>query len=327
MSELLLLALGYTISRPGPDDAAAVLALIVASDISELGEAQGYGLEELEADWNGLELERDAWVALAPDGSMAGYGYVGHRRHVRMDIEAHVHPSHLGRGIGVSLIRLTEERAREHVPLAPGGARVVVNNWINARNTAARALLERAGYAPARYFWRMETELGEVPAPDWPAGLAVRAGMIGEDLRPYYETVEEAWSGQWGHVPLSFAEWVTRRTERSFDPALWFLATEGDEPAGVALCSEAEGIGWVETLAVRPAWRRRGLGLALLRHVFGDLRGRGLRRVGLGVDAANPTGATRLYERAGMRLAQQYATYSKELRPGVELAEVDEVSQ
>jgi hypothetical protein len=44
----------------------------------------------------------------------------------------------------------------------------------------------------------------------------------------------------------------------------------------------------------------------------------------LGVDAENPTGATRLYERAGMHIGQQYATYGKELRPGVELADQDE---
>jgi mycothiol synthase len=261
---------------------------------------------------------------VAPDGTLAGYGYVGQRRHVRMDVEVYVHPAHLGRGIGASLIRLTEGRAREHVPLAPAGARVVLNNWINARNADARALLEREGYAPARYFWQMETELGDQPPPDWPAGLAVRGGTSGEDLRPYYETVQEAWAGQWGHVPTSFAEWVQRRTEGSFDPALWFMATEGDKSVGVALCSVSDGIGWVDTLAVRPAWRRRGLGLALLRHAFGEMRRRGLGRVGLGVDAANPTGATRLYERAGMCVAHQYATYSKELRPGVELSELDE---
>ena len=43
-----------------------------------------------------------------------------------------------------------------------------------------------------------------------------------------------------------------------------------------------------------------GVGEALLRRAFYDLHARGLRRVGLGVDAESPTGATRLYERAGM---------------------------
>jgi mycothiol synthase len=44
----------------------------------------------------------------------------------------------------------------------------------------------------------------------------------------------------------------------------------------------------------------------------------------LGVDADNPTGATRLYERAGMHIGQQYATYSKELRAGIELHDGEE---
>jgi hypothetical protein len=41
---------------------------------------------------------------------------------------------------------------------------------------------------------------------------------------------------------------------------------------------------------------------------------------GLGVDSQNLTGATRLYERAGMHVALQHDTYEKELRPGVELS-------
>jgi ribosomal protein S18 acetylase RimI-like enzyme len=43
------------------------------------------------------------------------------------------------------------------------------------------------------------------------------------------------------------------------------------------------------------------LGEALLRAVFGELYSRGLRRVGLGVDAENETGALSLYKRVGLR--------------------------
>ena len=42
---------------------------------------------------------------------------------------------------------------------------------------------------------------------------------------------------------------------------------------------------------------------------------RGERRVGLGVDAESPTGATRVYERAGMRTLWQALVWEKELRP------------
>ena len=40
---------------------------------------------------------------------------------------------------------------------------------------------------------------------------------------------------------------------------------------------------------------------------------RGKRRVGLTVDSQNATGATRLYEHAGMHIALQLDTYEKKL--------------
>jgi mycothiol synthase len=60
--------------------------------------------------------------------------------------------------------------------------------------------------------------------------------------------------------------------------------------------------------------------VALLQHSFRELYARGQKKVGLGVDAASLTGATRLYERAGMHVARQYDTYEKELRPGRDLS-------
>jgi GNAT superfamily N-acetyltransferase len=321
----VVLAAGYSIRHPHIADAEAVQALMAASDIAEFGEADGYSLDELRDDWKRLDLERDAWVAVAPDGTLAGYGYVWPRRHVRIDVEGYVHPEHFGCGIGTSLIRLSEARAREHVPQAPPEARVVINNWINALNADARALLEREGYAPIRYFWRMEANLDERPAsPAWPAGITLREAAPDQNLRSFYDTEEEAMVDHWGHVHTPFEEWVERRTGSTFDPALWFLAMDGKEPAGATLCSVSNDIGWVDSLVVRRPWRRRGLGLALLQHAFDAFSRRGLRRARLGVDAASPTGATRLYERAGMHAAQEHATYSKELRPGVELFELEE---
>jgi ribosomal protein S18 acetylase RimI-like enzyme len=72
---------------------------------------------------------------------------------------------------------------------------------------------------------------------------------------------------------------------------------------------------------LRP-WRRRGLGLALLRHSFQEFFRRGRRKVGLGVDASSLTGATRLYEKAGMRSDEHHksARFEKELRPGIDLS-------
>ena len=72
-------------------------------------------------------------------------------------------------------------------------------------------------------------------------------------------------------------------------------------------------MGWVQSLSVRRPWRRAGLGRALLLNAFRQFHERGERRIGLGVDAESPTGATRLYERAGMKVAEELAIYRKDL--------------
>lgn len=85
--------------------------------------------------------------------------------------------------------------------------------------------------------------------------------------------------------------WRTRSSHRSGDPT-W---------------------GWVGTLGVRRPWRRRGLGLALLQHAFGEFRRRGMSRAGLDVDAENTTGAVALYEHAGMHVERRRDTFEKAL--------------
>ncbi|NJL95600.1 MAG: hypothetical protein HC915_18660 [Anaerolineae bacterium] len=64
------------------------------------------------------------------------------------------------------------------------------------------------------------------------------------------------------------------------------------------------------------------MGLALLQHTFRHFWQAGQPNVGLHVDGLSLTGATRLYERAGMRIEKEYTRFEKELRPGEELARV-----
>lgn len=108
-------------------------------------------------------------------------------------------------------------------------------------------------------------------------------------------------------TPGSFAAFYLGSAH--FDPSLWLLARDGDEVAGFALAfPQAAGdptLGWIESFGVRRRWRRRGLGSALLHLTFRALLERGLRRVGLGVDAKNETGAVDLYRRAGMRTVRR----------------------
>lgn len=60
--------------------------------------------------------------------------------------------------------------------------------------------------------------------------------------------------------------------------------------------------------------------MALLQRTFREFYLRGIYKVALDVDSQNLTGATRLYQRAGMHITRRYNTYEKEIRPGVELS-------
>ena len=79
-------------------------------------------------------------------------------------------------------------------------------------------------------------------------------------------------------------------------------------------------MGWVEILGVRKPWRRKGLGQALLQHAFGAYYERGMRKVGLGVDSQNLSGATRLYRKVGMHVHRRHVMYEIELRSGAEIS-------
>jgi ribosomal protein S18 acetylase RimI-like enzyme len=143
----------------------------------------------------------------------------------------------------------------------------------------------------------------------FPAGLDVR-GYAGEDADAVRSAIDESFGEDPFHHPVSEAAFRDFYLgSRGFDPALWLLAWDDAELAGFALAYAERvgepGLGWVGTLGVRGPWRRRGLGEALLRAAFRELYGRGLRRVGLGVDAENVTGALPLYERVGMRATRR----------------------
>jgi ribosomal protein S18 acetylase RimI-like enzyme len=199
--------------------------------------------------------------------------------------------------------------------------RVTLNSWASSNNEVAQQRLERAGYAAIRGHWRMEIDMEAAPTePEWPAGITVRTFQPGMD-RQIFEMVDTAFQDHWGHIPGTFEEWRHWTIEReTFDPTLWFLAFEGNQIAGGSLCTTFMDMGWVDTLGILRPWRRKGLGMALLLHSFGEFYRRGRRKVGLGVDSQNLTGATRLYERAGMHVARQYISFQKELRAGKELS-------
>ncbi len=283
--------------------------------------------EDLENAWKneGFNLERDAFLIETNDGHVVGYEEFFHAKDQYHDLDAdgYVHPEFRGLGIGTTLLHTVEARAREEMKLAEPDLRVFIRSTIGNKDEQGHAVLKTEGYFPIRYHWRMEIKLQEAPIPvTWPDGVELRPFIKDEHAITVLQAQNEAFRDHWGSHDITFEEFArTLLNTTKFDPTLWAVAWDGEEVAGFSINRFRMGIGWIGTLGVRRPWRKKGLGLALLQHSFGEFYKRGMTTIGLGVDASNPTGATRLYQRAGMHVASEFATYEKELRPGRSLDE------
>jgi mycothiol synthase len=313
---------GFTIRQATPTDVHGIVEMIRATEFAEAGEAE-YTQEDLLEDWGrpGFEPARDAFVAVAgKESRIVGYEEVYNRSdHTRLDGDGYVHPDFVNHGIGTALLRAIQVRAQEHAAIAGPGSPVLLRNGLYGSDWRARELHENEGFCAVRYIWRMRIEMASPPPqPVWPAGVELRGFPENGDVLPVFAALEDAFRDHWGFTPWNFDGWVHRNVNSDgFDPGLWFLAyaqgAGGEEIAGGAHCRMRQETGWVSQLGVRQPWRKNGLGLALLLASFGEFYQRGVHTVDLGVDAENPTGATRLYRRAGMQVAHEYVIYEKDV--------------
>jgi ribosomal protein S18 acetylase RimI-like enzyme len=282
----------------------------------------------------GFALETDMRLALDPDSVVAGLAFIlaDGKPYTQIGCSAVVHPQYEDDALLWDwLTSWSLRRAAELVPLAALGLRVAATCAALPEDWAHCAALERAGLTPVRVESHMRIDLNS-PAPiaQWPDGISVRIADLDADVDVIVATYLEAMRDHWGYVERPRAEvlgsFVSEIESRCgpMDPTLCFLAIAGAEIVGVSLC--IDGLpddptgGYVYELCIRPAWRKRGIALALLHHAFAEFCRRGRTAVELDVDSESLTGALRLYERAGMRAVQQSVTYEKELRPGIDLA-------
>ena len=253
-----------------------------------------FTLEAYRNEWSDprIDLAADTRLAQTPDGKIVGCVEVWNSApYVRSWIWGLVHPELRGQGIGTTLMEWAEGRGRLALERAPAGTRVYLSAACLSHDQPAVDLLSDRGFRPVRHSLTMERDLAAPPpAPAWPAGITVRTMRPGEELA-VYRAADESFRDHWGHIDLPEEEGFENFKHRALedpahDPSLWFLAVDGAEIAGVALCDPQRGaetdLGWVSTLGVRRPWRKQGVALALLYHAFGALRARGKRRVGLG---------------------------------------------
>jgi mycothiol synthase len=284
-----------------------VAAAIVHAEEEKVRGQSDWGSAEMSDFWRHVDLDGGTWIVETTGGVPAAFAASVYRGD-GTDCWAAVHPDFEGRGISAALLARVEDRAREK------GA-TTLKAGMFAENAAAMVLLERLGFREARHYYHMRADFDRPPEPpDWPAGITPSTFQP-EDARQFHAAIGEVFAEEWGFHALPFEEWNRTRLESpDTDTSLWFVARDGDQIAGVVRGDPKRyGGGWIGALGVRKPWRKRGLGLALLRHAFAEFYRRGESHVGLGVDAENPTGATRLYEKAGMRVLTEDIVFQKAL--------------
>jgi GNAT superfamily N-acetyltransferase len=259
------------------DDLGAVSAL--------LGTAAAY----VRSDWKvpSFDLRRDAWIA--EDGGRAvGYAAVtaGERlAHVAADP-----------GVADALLAAAVARARER-----GFGRLRIGG--------ESGLVRRPPFELETETLAMQRPLSEpIPVPEWPPGIAVRTfePADGAAVHRLLDDAYRAWDSR--YVPIAHDDWLRWMTgDIDFDPTVWWLAERDGDLVGCALHWRS---GWLKDLAARSSERGRGLGAALVLTGLAEFARRGTERVGLKVDAANPTAAVSLYERLGFAVERWETTWA-----------------
>jgi mycothiol synthase len=283
------------------EDADAVAALFVET----FGDARRMNGDEIREWLRNEALQAENLRVLIDEGAVVGYGDIWIAEGT-MDVDA------AAPGRWSDIFDWAEGRARDEGLLR-------VRSFF-AEGHELEGIVAARGYRAVRASYTMEISFGdEPPTAATPIdGIAIRSYHHPDDEQQTYEAQEESFADHWGHTAQTLETWREFSIKQAnFDPSLWFLGCDGDEVVALSLNflerSGDPGYGWVGTVGVRRAWRRRGVAEALLRHSFRALHEHGQRHVRLSVDAESSTGATRLYERVGMRVIRRSNTWQLDL--------------
>jgi mycothiol synthase len=219
-------------------------------------------------------------------------------------------------------LKWSEEHAQTRYP-GPEGAPRYLQMFTPSTARYKSQLAEEHGYTVARYFYLMlYPSLENLPRLELPDDVELRPAQP-EHYRAIWEAITEAFRDHWGHAAQTEQDFERWAHNPHLDPALCRVAwdTKSNEVAGASINTifpkenEQNGFkrGWIDVLGVRRPWRKRGVASALIADSLKALRDRGMTEGVLGVDAENPTGALRLYEKIGFKMIKKSMAYRKKL--------------
>lgn len=309
----------------GEDDLPGLVALMNASEVFD-GFDGGMSVDELrdEITYPGFDPARDLAIWESADRTLiatANIWFPPTGDTVDAFVGLYIDPTCRDGVIEGELLAWAERRTREI------GREKGLPARLRARTRADRpeqgALLERFGFAPARYFLRMARSLAEpIPAPQFPAGFMLRPLSGADEVPAWVELFNLSFIDHWNHHELTVEErlhWLTT-SDYQAEQDLIAVAPDGTlaafcvcmiHPEQNAQTGRSEG--WINLLGTRRGYRQIGLGRAMLLAGLHQLKADGMTTALLGVDADSPTGATRLYESVGFSTVKTMVAYLKEL--------------
>ena len=239
--------------------------------------------------WDGSRIVGDATIDLERRASVS------------------IHPAGRRQGIGTALRQWTETRARE---LGSG----LVRQTIYDGNESAVEHLARAGYTARDTSLIMRIDIsGPTALATLPAGIELRPMYTGQEEHAVYELVDGALAEVSGRALKPFEDFAAATFARpDFAPDDLLVTADAENLSGAAHLTRFGNELWIGYLAVARAYRRRGLGRALLQAAFASAYERGLTSCGLTTEASRPA-AIALYRGAGMRVDRTYTQYALDL--------------
>lgn len=317
--------------RPGSrDDLDAVHALAVAAAAVDDPHARPSTADfERMLSTEGMDVARDTVVGVDAEGHVQAYGIVidvpSRVTAAQAVLEGAVRPDLRGLGIGRRVLAWQIGRARQQ--LASLDVDLPASIEVDAPfGSAGLRLAARAGLEPVRNWLDMEVVFdGDAPVgsevPALPDGFVVRAATT-DDIEPLRTAKNDAFRDHWGSQPMVESDWrgflTTAKSRLDLsrvvvgpDGAVAAFAIVEVDPDGFA--ARGRSFGYVHWVGVVRAARGSGLAPIVLDAALGAVRADGLSAAVLHVDAENPSGAGRIYERLGFVAGAVHVTASMAL--------------
>ncbi|MEV6372791.1 GNAT family N-acetyltransferase [Micromonospora musae] len=303
----MTLPAGWTARRPTADDVPAILKVVHAADVFAVGYPD-FDAEDVRDALTApfVDPARDSWLVTDPDGTVTAWAILSNPTGVGREwVDVLVDPDR-GAGLRAPLLARLLDRVAERAA-ERGLPHLTARTGVFAPETRWAGELVEAGFTRIKRYVRMTRSLADLPAePAPPNGVTVRPLVADDeaDLRLFHRIFDTAFRDTPDYEPVGFAQWREQLPSYGKVWDEWFVAEVDGVPAGALQSSDQaleQEMGWVRTLSVLPAYRRRGVGAALLRRAFAVYAGKGRTAAGLGVDLANPTTPVTLYQSVGLR--------------------------